>query len=289
MLPIMSSKSAAVSLAFSNSYPFSDLALSQRLERAEGQSGASFVEARAVAFPESGARWTEIAGTYAMYDGVRSPVTQTFGLGVFKEISGTELDEIEQFFKERGARVFHEVSPLAGLPLASLLTERRYEPVEFTSVMYRPLGSVSDLGVSLNERIQARPIKESEHDLWGETAAKGWGPLPEFPNLFSDLAKLNPHHKNAVSFLAFLEGRPIAAGALNINGGVALLAGASTVPEARKQGAQLALLDSRLRYAADRGCDLAMMCAAPGSASQRNAERHGFRIAYTRIKWGLKE
>jgi len=28
-----------------------------------------------------------------------------------------------------------------------------------------------------------------------------------------------------------------------------------------------------------------MMCAAPGSASQRNAERQGFRIAYTRTKW----
>jgi hypothetical protein len=25
----------------------------------------------------------------------------------------------------------------------------------------------------------------------------------------------------------------------------------------------------------------------PGGASQRNAERHGFRIAYTRIKWQL--
>jgi hypothetical protein len=30
-----------------------------------------------------------------------------------------------------------------------------------------------------------------------------------------------------------------------------------------------------------------MMCAQPGSASQRNAERHGFRIAYTRTKWRL--
>jgi hypothetical protein len=31
-----------------------------------------------------------------------------------------------------------------------------------------------------------------------------------------------------------------------------------------------------------------MMGAAPGSASQRNAERQGFRIAYTRIKWQLR-
>jgi hypothetical protein len=29
------------------------------------------------------------------------------------------------------------------------------------------------------------------------------------------------------------------------------------------------------------------MGAAPGSASQRNAERQGFRIAYTRMKWRL--
>jgi hypothetical protein len=27
------------------------------------------------------------------------------------------------------------------------------------------------------------------------------------------------------------------------------------------------------------------MGALPGSGSQRNAERNGFRIAYTRIKW----
>ena len=35
------------------------------------------------------------------------------------------------------------------------------------------------------------------------------------------------------------------------------------------------------------GCDLAMMGAEPGSSSQRNAERQGFRIAYTRTKWIL--
>jgi hypothetical protein len=42
-----------------------------------------------------------------------------------------------------------------------------------------------------------------------------------------------------------------------------------------------------MHYAFDHGCDLAMMVAQPGSASQRNAERKGFRIAYTRTKWRL--
>ena len=69
--------------------------------------------------------------------------------------------------------------------------------------------------------------------------------------------------------------------------GTALLAGASTIPGGRRQGAQNALLDARLQTAASNGCDLAMMVAAPGSASQRNAERQGFRIAYTRTKWML--
>jgi hypothetical protein len=90
-----------------------------------------------------------------------------------------------------------------------------------------------------------------------------------------------------VPFLAELDGHPIAAGALGSAAGVAVLAGASTIPEARGQGAQLALLESRLRYGAQKGCDIAMMGARPGSTSQRNAERHGFRIAYTRIKWRL--
>jgi len=50
---------------------------------------------------------------------------------------------------------------------------------------------------------------------------------------------------------------------------------------------QAALLQERMRYAFDHGCDLAMLVAEAGSESQRNAERKGFRIAYTRMKWRL--
>ena len=66
---------------------------------------------------------------------------------------------------------------------------------------------------------------------------------------------------------------------------MALLAGAATIPRWRGRGGQRALLEARLRFAVEQGADLAIMAAAPGSSSQRNAERQGFRIAYTRIKW----
>ena len=63
-------------------YPFADLDLSRRLERTEAQSNIEFVDARALAFPQSGASRLEVAGAHAMFDGVESPLTQTFGLGM---------------------------------------------------------------------------------------------------------------------------------------------------------------------------------------------------------------
>jgi hypothetical protein len=72
---------------------------------------------------------------------------------------------------------------------------------------------------------------------------------------------------------------------MRMHEGIAIMAGASTIPSARGRGAQLALLERRLHDAREHGCDLALMGALPGSISQRNAERHGFRIAYTRVKW----
>lgn len=264
---------------------FTDLALARRLERAEAQSNVDFVEARARALPDSGAQWIEVAGAYAMFDGITSPLTQSFGLGLFDRVTDAELQRLETFFQQRRAPVCHEVSPLADPSLLPLLNARGYHPIEFTSVTSRPLTRSASVEGPRNERIRVRTVDESEYDLWAETAARGWIESPELADFMLTLSQISAQRQNTVSFLAELSGRPIATGAMSLCGGVALLAGASTIPEARKQGAQLALLDSRLHYAAEHGCDIAMMCALPGSASQRNAERQGFRIAYTRIKW----
>jgi hypothetical protein len=266
---------------------FADVTLSRRLETAEAQSCISFVEARARVSPEIGAEWIEVAGSYAMYDGPASPVTQTFGLGLFQPNTVADVETIEAFFKERGAPVCHEVSPLGDLTLAKLLTGRGYHPFEFSSVMFRPIIDGANIDAPVNEKIRVRIVGEDEHDIWAKTSARGWSEHNEFADQIEDLMKVGANRRNAPAFLAELDGQPIAAGILAMHDGVALMAGASTIPEGRKQGAQLALLDSRFRHAAQQGCDLAMMCAQPGSASQRNAERHGFSIAYTRIKWRL--
>jgi GNAT superfamily N-acetyltransferase len=253
---------------------FAGIELARRLDGVEARASARLVEARNRIQPDVGATWIEVAGAYALFDGPESHLTQTFGLGLFAEPASTDLERLEAFFEEHGAAVSHEVSPLAGVPVADLLCQRGYRPVEFTSVMYRPVAAVAA------PLLETRLIAEGERDLWASVSARGWG--HEF---MLDLGRVIASADGGLCYLAFVEGKPVAAAVLRCGQGVALFGGASTIPEARRRGAQQALLDARMNEAARRGCELAMMCAAPGGASQRNAERQGFRIAYTRTKW----
>jgi hypothetical protein len=311
--------------------PFADLALARRLEGAEAAGNARFVEARARISPASGACWIEVGGANALFDGVASPVTQTFGLGMFQAPVAADLDRIEAFFHARGAPAYHEVSPLADPALVPLLNERGYQPFEFTSVMYRPIRGQAGLKACTttttdttdvvqafrpaeradgaqaflpplafdsselrrgspkrDEREGGRPtvrlIGEDEGELYARVAAEGWREAG-YGDFMLEIGRVSANTDGLHLFVAELDGVAIAAGAVHLRDGVAHLAGASTIPAGRRRGAQLALLEHRLQYAAAHGCDIALMGASPGSGSQRNAERHGFRIAYTRMKW----
>lgn len=266
-------------------YPFADTELARRLEHTEARSNANFVEARARAFPDRGATWIEVAGAYAMFDGVGSPITQTFGLGMFEPITAAHLDAVEEFFRTRGAGIFHEVCPLADASLFQHFRERGYQAIEFSNVLYRPISVGLRLDAPRNESLSVRHVKNNEVDLWAATALEGWSEFTEVADFMLELNRVMAE-SGSLLFIAELDGKAIAAGAMTIAGDVALLAGASTIPSARRLGAQNALLEERLRFAAARGCTIAMMVTLPGSGSQRNAERHGFRIAYTRTKWG---
>ncbi len=264
---------------------FSDLDLARRLERAEADGGASFVDARRRLSPDCGAQWIEVAGAKAMFDGPTSPITQTFGLGLQADPTDNDLRRLETFFQDRGAPVCHEVSPLAGIRLAGRLCDRGYRPIEVTSVMYQPLPA-SDAPAAV-AALRTRVVAYSETGLWSQLSARGWSEHPNLHDFLLGMGQVAAVSVGSIALLAELDGTPVATAILRCHDGVALFGGASTVPEARRHGAQQALLHARVELAVREGCDLAMICAEPGSASQRNAERHGFRIAYTRTKWQL--
>jgi GNAT superfamily N-acetyltransferase len=260
-----------------------NLALARRLERAEAMANAAAVDSRRELQPEVGAEWLDAAGVFAMFDGPESPLTQTFGLGLFQPFLAREFERVEEFFASRGAPTNHEVSSFVPPETLGLLGPRGYTPIEASTVLVRPTASASS---GEPTSVTVRPIEEDDAPLWCRISGQGWGAeSAELGTFVESLGAVVSRARGVTCFLAELDGEPVAAGALNITNGVALLSGASTIPAARRRGAQLALLEARLAFAAARGIDLAMIVTQPGSASQRNAERRGFRPVYTRTKW----
>jgi len=266
---------------------FADRELAKRLEAAEGYGSSQFVEARKSLDPQSSSTWMRCAGATVVFDGVDAPTTQTFGLGMYQELNVEDLDEMERFFLERGAETMHEVCPFAGTRTLDLLCKRGYRPFEISNVMYR---AVEKSGEAIAPDIQVHIVNSDEAQLWSSVSARGWThEHPEFEEFVRDLGEVCVARENSPCFIAEIDGVPGAAGALILHEGVALFGGAATVPELRRRGLQAALLHERMSYAAEQGCNLAMMVAEAGSNSQRNAERKGFRVAYTRLKWRLTQ
>lgn len=91
-------------------------------------------------------------------------------------------------------------------------------------------------------------------------------------------------HAAVQRFILLDQGAPIAAAAMTLHGDVAVLGGASTLPQHRRRGAQSRLIEQRVRLAAASGCALAVATTRPGSVSEANLLNAGFRI-HTRTTW----
>jgi GNAT superfamily N-acetyltransferase len=92
-------------------------------------------------------------------------------------------------------------------------------------------------------------------------------------------------HPEFQLFIAFIEEQPAALASLYILGAEAHFANAHTLPVHRGKGCQQALLQHRIDVAARAGCQLAVTEAFFGTASHRNIERAGFRMAYITSWW----
>lgn len=270
---------------------YSDKALSQKLERTEACANAEFVSSRLKMYPDSCAEWLEVNGTYAMFDGIESPLTQTFGLGLFEALTQADLDAIENFYRRFSAPIFHEVSPMSDPQHLEILYQRNYQPVELSTILYKQLTNEDSAHYENNPQVTARHLRKGEEKLWVSTSVEGWSAempvFPDFSEFLYQFSHIGVYSAGAWPFFAELNGKPISTGMLYMYDDIALLSGDSTIPEGRKRGGQKALIDARLSFAAAQGCTIAMMAASPGSHSQKNAEKNGFNIAYTRTKWKL--
>jgi GNAT superfamily N-acetyltransferase len=262
------------------SMQFVDLTLARRLELTHAHRSVEYARAQQRLCPHLGVNIEKIGSAWAVYAGPDSPVNAVRGLGLDGPAKHEELDRVIGFFRAQNALARVTVCPLADSSLMELLSRRCFQLQSFFSVLSMPTLASRD-AASINPAIEVREIGPADKDLWLQTVAMGFagdGPLEPTigviaPTLYSTSAR---------SFLAWIEDEPAGGGTIIIHEGVAELCSASTLRTFRCRGVQTALVHARLLAAHQAGCDLAMVITSPAAPSQRNVERFGFRLAYTR-------
>ena len=254
--------------------------LAQRLELAEALDGVLAAQAMIARNPESGAAVQMIGGGYALFAGLSSPLTHAIAVGMNGPVTAAAFDELQQFFRDRAAPVTIDLCPHADPTLIEFLRVRRFSLAEMNSVLIRPLtpGEV----VPQPAEIEIRESGEAERDEYAHLIMKG----------FFGRDELNEHEQELGGVIAFMQGpsRFVAAiggvlaggGSLSIRNGLASFYGDATLSDYRRRGVHGALIAARLQAAVNAGCDMATAGTLPGSVSQRDFERFGFRVAYTK-------
>ncbi len=221
-----------------------------------------------------------IAGGTAVFGGATYPANHILGMGLYGPVTGADVDRVEEFYRSRGVPCEIVISPLADPSLLELLAPRGYRITEFNSVLILRLSEQEPIEPAAGITIER--VTQATEQLWGRVLTKGFaefGPLPD--NLFAGFSSV----PGSLCFLARVDGQPAggAAGTIMREAGIAALFGTATLPEFRRRGVQTAFINRRLWEAAKAGCEYAVVSTWPGSGSQRNMERRGFRVAYTKL------
>jgi len=204
-------------------------------------------------------------------------------------LSGDELaciDSILHFYKESGIPATFDITPAhATTDLLKALADKGYVQAGFHTVLYRPLEDICDFAFETNSLITIRELHLDEFHVFGAIYTKGFG-MPSF--LSEHVATNNRvlhHHQNWNFYMAMYDGEPAGIGVFYAKNGIGTLAASATLPVFRNKGVHQALVSTRIDKAKELNCSLLVGQAAFGSASHRNMERTGMRIAYTKGIW----
>lgn len=245
---------------------FVDVTVAKRVEQAESRLG------RAVVSNIEGAKIVDVDGGISAYARPGSPVNKMIALGFDGPV---ELAAAEAIWEEP-PRI--EASTLASPAFFASLP---YQLVGFEHVLVRPLAQLPP---------RTHEVTVGDEAAWmrtlvdGFSAADGSGVVVDnyaraaIEQVMTDFARAEGFRR----YTCVVAGEPAGAATMRIDDGIALLAGAATLPAMRRRGVQAALLAARLHDARAAGCEIAVITTAPGSLSQKNAMASGFALAYAR-------
>lgn len=252
---------------------FSDLLLARRIETAEAAN------ARGCTAIHPEAATLDVAGGCAVFVAPESPLSHALGIGLNGPVTGPEIDLLEAFFRTRGSKVSIELCPLADPAILATLGARGYRVTEFNNVLVRRLAGAA---IVLTPRV--RRALPGETDIWSHTVGRGFFDQHELTTEEMDVGRAICAMPGALCYLAVTESGELAGGAAAaVHSGLTTLFADSTIARHRRSGLHRELIAARLDEGLAQGCDLATAATVPGSASQRNYERMGFQVVYTRV------
>ncbi len=261
---------------------FVDKALARRLEAAEEIPQVRYAEMYRQLRPEIGAAVEPICGGHMIFAGLNSPIGRTVGMGFDGSGAAAELDRMEQFYRCRQAPSQIDICPYTDAPLVELLKERGYTLAEINNVLFRRLNQNFDRAATDGFRIRA--ARTNETGKMADIIVRSFFPGGDAPKDFASLIAPMYQIQGALSFVAECDGEVVACGSGLVipQFGIAALFGAATLPEYRGRGMQTALHYARLNTAKRECCEFAVVVTQGGTTSQRNAQRLGFQVAYSK-------
>ena len=256
----------------------SDLALVRRLEAAELRVSENCVLAWLAAHPDSSTVAEPVAGGCAIFFGAASPLSQAICVGMDGPVTEEEFARLEAFFDARGTPPVVSLCPFADPTVLDRLSRRRYRITHFEHTLIRGLEDVP----AIPPGPHVRAIEPAEAAIWTSIVMSGFADGGAAPPEISGMFQVFTQAPAARCYLAEVNGAPAGGASASFAGGIAVFYCDATLPPYRLHGAQSALIARRLRDARSAGCEIAMASTYPGTASQRNYERAGFRVAYTK-------
>jgi GNAT superfamily N-acetyltransferase len=261
---------------------FSDYTLAKRLELFASADVRGFAEAAAVLYPDSGACFIKVGGGIAGYVGAKSPANGAIGLGFDGEVTDGQIATVERFFLDRGEEPIVSVCPLSHPSLIQVLSARGWHVGTFENVLVRRIDPAERFDAAASG-VEIREAQgESELDAWALLAARGFSAPDDPTPADRRLARAATRREGTRFLVGMIDGTDAGTGQLEIAGELGWLSADTTLPAFRRRGVQSSLQRFRLAMARDAGCALAVTESVPGSPSQRNMERLGFQVAYTR-------
>jgi GNAT superfamily N-acetyltransferase len=262
---------------------FVDKAFARRLEAVEEIPQVLYARMFQKMRPDIGAAEERFCGGHMSFCGLGSPVGRAVGMGMDRPFTAADLDHIEAFYRSHNAPSQVDLCPLHDPSAFEMFKERRYAIAELNNVLYRKLDAAEIFP-------PPPPGCEIRRSLIAEANAAGAIVEGAFfpdgaPQAFQGLIAPFYQMDQALAFVATMEGKLVACGAGLVipEHRVFALCGAGTLDGFRGRGLQTALLRARMAAALNAGCEYAVVVTQGGSISQRNAERLGFRVAYSKV------